>query len=119
MIKLLNPDISDKAVDSRGAIFSYVPDKDIREICYIFTRAGSTRGHHYHKEFDEYIMLVEGEGIYDCPAQNERIVIGPGQVIHMPVGCPHTFIPLTDCKSVSCLTKPWHECSEPITGYPE
>jgi mannose-6-phosphate isomerase-like protein (cupin superfamily) len=119
MIKIFNPVINDNAVDHRGAIYSYVPLDSIREICYITTRAGVERGHHYHKEFDEYIMLVEGEGIYNCPAQNEKIVVGPGQMIYIPIGCPHTFIPVTDCKSVSLLTKPWNECREPITRYPE
>ena len=109
MIKIFNPVINDYAVDHRGAIYSYVPLDSIREICYITTRAGVERGHHYHKEFDEYIML----------AQNEKIVVGPGQMIYIPIGCPHTFIPVTDCKSVSLLTKPWNECHEPITRYPE
>jgi mannose-6-phosphate isomerase-like protein (cupin superfamily) len=118
MIKILHPEISDKAIDHRGAIYSYVPADSIREVVYITTKAGVERGHHYHKEFDEYIMLVEGEGVYDCPMQNEKIVIGPGQVIYMPKGHAHTFIPITDCKAVSLLTKPWNECNEPITVYP-
>ena len=63
-------------------------------------------------------MLVEGEGIYECPEQNDKFVVGPGQVIYIPVGCPHTFVPLADCKSVSLLTKPWDQCAEPITSYP-
>ena len=118
MIKILQPTISDNAVDHRGAIFSFVPNEDIKEFCYITTRRGVERGHHYHKEFNEYIMLVEGEGIYLCPEQDDKLVVGPGQVIYIPVNCPHTFIPLTDCKSVSLLTKPWDECDEPITSYP-
>ena len=36
------------------------------------TFKGSVRGHHYHKEFDEYIMFVEGEGVYR-PIKMERI----------------------------------------------
>jgi len=63
-------------------------------------------------------MLVEGEGIYLCPEQNDKFVVGPGQVIYIPANCPHTFVPLTDCKSVSLLTKTWDQCDEPITSYP-
>lgn len=121
MIRILQPEISDAAVDARGAIYSYVPAEDIKEFCYITTRAGVTRGHHYHKEFNEYIMLVEGEGIYLCPQPDgteNKIVVGPGQTIFVPVGCPHTFVPLSDCKSVSMLTKAWNDCDEPITRYP-
>jgi mannose-6-phosphate isomerase-like protein (cupin superfamily) len=118
-IQLLTPDINDKAVDARGAIYSYVPKDAIVEFCYIVTNLGSTRGHHYHKEFDEYIMLVEGEGIYLELLDDKtvrKIVMGPGQTIYLPRLTPHTFVPLTACKSVSFLTKPWNDCDEPITG---
>ena len=117
-IKLLEPDIADKAVDSRGAIYSFVPKDAVVEFCYISTKQGSTRGHHYHKEFDEYILLVEGEGIYlekINDTTNRKIVVGPGQAIYIPKLTPHTFVPLTDCKSVSLLTKRWDHSLEPIT----
>ena len=117
-IQLMIPDINDKAVDSRGAIYSFIPSDAIVEFCYITTKAGVTRGHHYHKEFDEYIMLVEGEGVY-LERINEtttnKIVMGPGQTIHIPSLTPHTFVPLTNCKSVSLLTKKWDHSLEPIT----
>lgn len=117
-IRLLDPDINDKAIDQRGAIYSFIPKDAIVEFCYINTKQGSVRGHHYHKEFDEYIMLVEGEGVY-LEKINEtttrKIVLGPGQTIHIPSLTPHTFVPLTDCKSVSLLTKRWDHSLEPIT----
>ena len=117
-IQLMTPDISDKAVDARGAIYSFVPKDAIVEFCYITTRAGVTRGHHYHKEFDEYIMLVDGEGIYLEPLEDgttRKIVMGAGQTIYLPKLTPHTFVPLTDCKSISLLTQQWNHCQEPIT----
>jgi len=117
-IQLMIPDINDKAVDSRGAIYSFIPNDAIVEFCYITTKAGVTRGHHYHKEFDEYIMLVEGEGIYLELLDDgnvRKIIMGPGQTIYLPKLAPHTFVPLTDCKSVSFLTHRWDHCQEPIT----
>ena len=45
-----------------------------------------------------------------------KIVMGPGQAIYIPSGTPHTFVPLTDCKSISLLTKRWDHCLEPITA---
>jgi len=119
-IRLLAPDISTKGVDHRGAIYSYVPHNAILEFVYIDTKQGVTRGHHYHEEYDEYIMLMQGEGLYVCPQPNgtvEHIIMGAGQAIHIPQGCPHTFVPLTDCKSVSMLTKPWNQCDRPLTPY--
>jgi mannose-6-phosphate isomerase-like protein (cupin superfamily) len=118
-IKILEPNIADKAVDHRGAIYSYLPSSDIVEFVYIDTKQGTTRGDHYHKEFDEYIMLVSGEGIYvEVLDNNQRrkIIIGAGQCIYIPAFTPHTFIPLTDCKSVSFLTERWDNCVEPITS---
>jgi dTDP-4-dehydrorhamnose 3,5-epimerase-like enzyme len=117
-IQILNPDISDKAVDSRGAIYSYIPFDAIVEFVYIDTKAGVTRGNHYHTEFDEYILLTHGEGIYLEPLDDgtvRKIIMGAGQAIYIPVGAPHTFVPLTDCKAVSFLTKRWDNCQIPIT----
>lgn len=117
-IQLLQPDINDNALDQRGAIFSFIPHDSIVEWCYIYTKPNNTRGHHYHKEFDEYIMLVEGEGIYFELMENNqkrKIVVGPGTTIYVPRNTPHTFFPLTECKSVSFLTKKWNDCKEPIT----
>lgn len=116
-IQLLVPDINDKAIDHRGAIYSFVPFDKIVEFVYIDTKAGVTRGHHYHTEFNEYILLVHGEGIYLEPLENgttRKIVMGAGQAIYIPVGAIHTFVPLTDCKAVSMLTKQWNDCKQPI-----
>jgi dTDP-4-dehydrorhamnose 3,5-epimerase-like enzyme len=117
-IQLLEPNISDKAIDNRGAIYSYIPHDSLVEFVYIDTKQGVTRGHHYHEEFDEYIMLVHGEGIYLERLEDgstRKIVMGAGQTIYIPRLTPHTFVPLTDCKSVSMLTKSWDSCNNPIT----
>lgn len=117
MIKILQPTISDNAVDHRGAIFSYVPADAIKEFCYITTRRGVERGHHYHKEFDEYIMFIEGEGIYTEVTNEEELVtpVSAGDCIYIPLGVPHTFYPTADCKMIGLLTKRWNDCEEPIT----
>jgi dTDP-4-dehydrorhamnose 3,5-epimerase-like enzyme len=117
-IQLLEPNISDKAIDNRGAIYSYIPYDSLVEFVYIDTKQGVTRGHHYHEEFDEYIMLVNGEGVYLERLEDgstRKIVMGAGQTIYIPRLTPHTFVPLTDCKSVSMLTKSWDSCNNPIT----
>lgn len=117
-IQLLMPDINDKGIDSRGAIYSYVPYDKIVEFVYLNTKSGVTRGHHFHTEFDEYIMLVHGEGLYLEPLEDgttHKIVMAPGQTVYIPALTPHTFVPLTDCKQVSFLTKCWNDCVTPIT----
>jgi len=117
-IQLLAPDINDKGVDNRGAIYSYIPMDSIVEFVYIDTKAGVRRGQHFHTEFDEYILLVHGEGLYLETLEDKtirKIIFGPGQCIYIPSGTAHTFVPLTDCKQVSFLTKRWNDCINPIT----
>jgi mannose-6-phosphate isomerase-like protein (cupin superfamily) len=117
-IEVLLPTITDTGLDNRGAVYSYVPEQDIKEFNLIFTRAGNNRGYHCHKEFDEYVMLVEGEMViiellHD--KTNRKILLGPGQTVKIPRLTEHVFVPVTDCKFVNFLTKPWHLCDQPIT----
>jgi mannose-6-phosphate isomerase-like protein (cupin superfamily) len=116
MIKLLKPDINlDTLKDGRGGIFTYYPEKDtIKEWSYIVTFKGEQRGHHYHEEFDEYILLIEGHGCY-FDDQGNAILIGSGDCIYLPQKTKHTFMPLSDCKMVAMLTKRWDQCEKPIT----
>ena len=48
-IQVLTPSINDKAVDHRGAIYSYIPYDRLVEFVYIDTKTGVTRGHPYNK----------------------------------------------------------------------
>lgn len=117
-IEILDPVIADNAIDSRGAIFSYLPAQDIKEFNYVVTRAGSNRGYHCHNEFDEYIMIVDGEMVIAEQLSNGTLlkhVLGSGQAVRIPQSVGHVFMPITDCKFVNFLTKPWHLCNEPIS----
>ena len=104
--------------DGRGIIQTFLPVTDtIKEWNYIVTLKGAVRGHHYHKEFDEYIMFVEGEGVYTELTNGEELVttVSSGDCIYLPQGVPHTFYPTADCKMIAMLTKRWNDCEEPIT----
>ena len=119
-IKILSPDISENAIDHRGAIVSYIPYESIVEFVYITSKPNVARGQHYHKEFDEYILLTSGNGIYIELLSNgseKKILIGAGQSILIPAYTPHTFFPLSECTAVSLLTKKWNDCKEPITPF--
>lgn len=117
-IEILDPIIADSAVDSRGIIYTYVPEQDIKEFNYVVTNVGSTRGYHYHEEFDEFIMLVEGEMLVLEFLDNDacrKLILGPGQTIKIPKSTKHAFVPVTNCKFISFCTKPWDLCNNPIT----
>lgn len=115
----LTPEINPLTVkDGRGIIQTFYPEIDsIVEWNYIVTLKGAVRGHHYHKEFDEYIMFVEGEGVYTEITNGVELVtpVSAGDCIYLPQGVPHTFYPTADCKMIAMLTKKWNDCKEPIT----
>ena len=118
-ITKLDPEINLITVkDGRGITSTYYPQTDdIKEWSYIVTLKGSVRGHHYHTEFDEYIMFVEGEGAYTEITNGEELVtpVSAGDCIYLPQGVPHTFYPTADCKMIAMITKRWNDCDEPIT----
>jgi len=112
----LQSSIGNSAVDQRGKIFSFLPQTDIKEFVYIETVRGHDRGHHYHPEFDEYIVLTHGKGkfVETIEGVDRDIFVEAGECVYIPQGVYHTFVPETDCTSVSCLTKAWDECDNPI-----
>ena len=118
-MKILNPDVNSCSLkDGRGGIFTYFPENEpIKEWSYIVTHKGSDRGHHHHKEFDEYIMFVEGHGCYiERLSGNEYFhLVGPGNCLYIPAFVDHTFKPLEDCKMIALITKKWNDCKEART----
>lgn len=120
LVKKLQPEINPSTFkDKRGIIKTFYPCNDnIVEWNYIVTNKNVTRGYHYHKEFDEYIMFVEGEGVYTTLNEEnieEIVPIGAGECLFIPKFTPHTFYPTTDCKMIALITKKWNDCKEPIT----
>ena len=118
-IKKLDPDINPITVkDGRGIISTfYHQTTDIKEWSYIVTLKGSVRGHHLHKEFDEYIMFVEGSGVYTELTEGKELVtpVATGDCIFIPRYTPHTFYPTSDSKAIALITKKWNDCDEPLT----
>jgi len=118
IIKLL-PEINPITFkDGRGIIQTFYPEQDsIVEWNYIVTLKGAVRGHHYHKEFDEYIMFVDGEGVYTELTNGKELVtpVSAGDCIYLPKNVLHTFYPTADCKMIAMITKRWNDCAEPIT----
>ena len=104
--------------DGRGGIFTYYPDDPIVEWNLLFTKAGESRGFHFHKEFDEYVLVTSGHGTYVGlePDGSETIhKVAAGDCVHFPIGTPHTLYAMTDMRMVALLTKKWDDCDEPLT----
>lgn len=104
--------------DGRGAIFSFIPDAPIVEWTHQFIKGGKVRGNHCHPEFDEYILLVSGEGVEvekDTKTNEEQFIcMSRGTCVFIPKNTSHVFLAITDYQSVSFLTKKWDDCSTPI-----
>lgn len=104
--------------DGRGAIFSFVPEAPIMEWTHQFITSDKIRGNHCHPGFDEYILLVNGQGIVvekDIKTEEERFVhMAKGVCVFVPHNTYHVFRAITDCESVSFLTKRWNDCDTPI-----
>tara|TARA_S200000501_G_scaffold247123_1_gene231530 strand:- start:11020 stop:12579 length:1560 start_codon:yes stop_codon:yes gene_type:complete len=107
---------ADVFADHRGTVYSYYPDEKLVEYNLMVTRKGDERGYHYHPEFIEYMMVVDGECMYTewNEHHKEKIHLKTGMSIKIPIGTAHTFTALTDFKFVSMLTKRWHDSDPPI-----
>ena len=118
-IKLVQPSCNLSTIkDGRGAIFSYVPKVPILEWTHQFIKAGKVRGNHCHPEFDEYIMLINGSGVEiekNIETGEEKFIqMSKGTCIFVPKNTYHVFLAITECESVSFLTKAWDDCEVPI-----
>jgi mannose-6-phosphate isomerase-like protein (cupin superfamily) len=109
----------DTVRDGRGGIFTFYPQNaPIVEWNLLFTRAGSARGFHYHKEFDEYVLIASGHGTYVEKHEDGSetfIKVAAGDCLYFPSGTAHTIYAITDVRMVAMLTKRWNDCAEPIT----
>lgn len=118
-IKILKPSCNlDTVRDGRGGIFTWVPEDKLAEFNMLYFLPGKTRGNHYHPEFHEYFLVVEGQGVMVTKESEDA----PEEVIHMskgmctraPMGVAHAFYAITPVTAIAMLTKPWDECHPPI-----
>lgn len=118
-IKILKPSCNlDTVRDGRGGIFTWVPEDKLAEFNMLYFLPGKTRGNHYHPEFNEYFLVVEGQGVMvtkdseDAP--EEVIHMSKGMCTRAPMGVAHAFYAITPVTAIAMLTKPWDECHPPI-----
>ena len=118
-IKILTPSCNiDTVRDGRGGIFTWIPEHKLMEFNLLYFKPGRTRGNHYHPEFHEYFLVVEGEGVMitkDSEDASEEVVhMGKGMCSYNPLGVVHTFYAITPVTAISMLSKPWDDCEKPI-----
>jgi mannose-6-phosphate isomerase-like protein (cupin superfamily) len=107
-------------LDGRGGIFTWLPKEDIKEFNLLYFKPGESRGDHYHPEFTEYFLVVDGSGVmvYTDPngpkGNEERYHISRGDCMYTKPGIAHAVHAINDLIAVAMLTKPWDKCDKPI-----
>ncbi|MCX6742166.1 MAG: cupin domain-containing protein [Candidatus Pacearchaeota archaeon] len=117
--KLIKPSCNLQTVfDGRGGIFTWVPEVAIKEFNLLYFKPGAIRGNHWHPEFTEYFLIVDGEGVMVV----KNVETGEEKTIHMSKGecscagpgIAHAFHAITLVTAVAMLSKPWDKCKDPI-----
>ncbi len=105
--------------DGRGGIFTWIPQEPLVEFNMLYFQPGKTRGNHYHPEFVEYFLIVDGSGVM---VSKDHEVTGGERIIHMskgmcvrtPIGVTHAFYAITPVTAIAMLSKKWDDCNPPI-----
>ena len=118
-IEVLNPSCNIETIrDGRGGIFTWLPKDPLVEFNLLYFRPGKTRGHHFHPEFNEYFLVVEGSGVMvtrdSDDAPEELIKMSRGACVRTPKGVSHAFFAITAVTAISLLSKKWDDCHPPI-----
>lgn len=105
-------------LDGRGAIYTWIPDDEIREFNLLYFNAGKSRGNHYHPEFTEYFIVLKGVvALFTLdPVSRETLnmICSEGTVFKSAPGVPHAIHAISDSQCMSLITKPWDECNIPV-----
>ncbi|MHB1086408.1 MAG: cupin domain-containing protein [Minisyncoccota bacterium] len=129
-IEVLRPSCNLETVrDGRGGIFTWLPEDAIVEFNMLYFQPGKSRVHHFHPEFNEYFLVVDGSGVMvtrDTPeSPEEQIHMSRGSCVRTPKGTSHAFYAITPVTAIALLSKKWDDCDPPIvrvdnlSGLPE
>lgn len=120
-VTILKPSCNlDTVKDGRGGIFTWLPDKPIVEFNMLYFRPGKVRGFHFHPHFEEYLLVVEGNGTLvtrDDPEDKKTesfIHLSKGTCTRTTTNTYHTIYAITEMTIVAMLTKRWDHSEPPI-----
>jgi len=88
-----------KEPDARGEWYDWTYNG--KYYCILYTRAGMFRGAHKHPN-TQYTLLLDGKGkyVFKVGDKEEEHPLKPGEILTVPAGVPHIFLPETDCLTV-------------------
>ncbi len=99
-----------KLADARGAFLGIINSGQWEEMNYVETKAGQSRGGHYHRETRELFFIIEGEieiGIGDPSegATGAPVTVTKGAIVIVEPGEVHTFTCRTDARWINALSR--------------
>lgn len=104
--------------DGRGGIFTWIPDEPIVEFNMLYFGPSKVRGNHYHPEFTEYFLVVEGTILMvtkDSKTNKElNMHASKGICFKTPPNTPHAVHAITNTTCISMLSKEWDKSRPPI-----
>ena len=106
--------------DRRGGIFTWLPKEPLVEFNMLYFNPGKVRGFHFHPEFIEYLLVVNGNGtlVYrDDPndKKTEKFIhLSKGICTRTDKNTYHTVYAITEMTIVAMLTKRWDHSKPPI-----
>jgi len=98
--------------DDRGRMVGIVNSEVWKEVNYVETRAGATRGGHYHKDSHELVFILRGavdvelQSIGD-EADTASVTLTSGEGIRVDPYVLHTMRYKTDTVHISLLDRPF------------
>ena len=117
-IELFKPSCNLETVrDGRGGIFTWIPKEPIVEWNMVVFNPTKMRGNHYHNEFVEYFLVVQGFGVMVSKDEGGKEIffhLSKGQCVRIPKGVPHAFYAIEHTTAMAFLTKNWDKCNPPI-----
>ena len=104
--------------DGRGAIFTWIPDQPIVEFNMLYFLPNKIRGNHFHPEFTEYFLVVDGTVVMvtkdTITGKEINMHASRGVCFRTPPNTPHAVHAITQSICISMLTKEWDKCKPPI-----
>ncbi len=94
--------------DARGKLLGLLNEGRWEEVNYLETRAGETRGNHYHLQTVEVFFIISGEIDIeiiqtDGVVQHDHLIAG--DILKIEPGETHTFHCTTDTRWINFLSK--------------
>ncbi len=104
--------------DGRGAIFTWLPNEPILEFNLLYFLPNKIRGNHFHPEFTEYFLVVDGSVLMvtreKASGKEVNMLASKGVCFRTPPNVAHAVHAITSATCVSLLTKEWDKCNPPI-----